>query len=127
MWETAAGPKAPVVEMGPILPINGLYTFRTSSDSRGSLTPFRESQASATKRYGLATGHLHGIVKRGAGLHVANGDNGSPLLDGPLRVGLNLPERAGFASGMRRFEGLEGRANDRALLGQHEPSVARLL
>ena len=89
--------------------------------------PFRESQASALKRHGLASGHLRRFVKRGAGLHIANGDNGSPLLDGPLRVGLNLPERAGFASGMRPFEGLEGRANDRALLGQHEPSAARLL
>ncbi len=87
----------------------------------------RQSQAWVEGRSDLRTGHLRATAPGDPRLHIANGDNGSPLLDGPLRVGLNLPERAGFASGMRPFEGLEGRANDRALLGQHEPSAARLL
>ena len=87
----------------------------------------RQSQAGFEGRSDLRTGRLRATAPGESRLHVANGDNGSPLLDGPLRVGLNLPERAGFASGIRRFEGLEGQANDRALLGQHEPSAARLL
>ena len=87
----------------------------------------RQSQARVEGRSDLRTGYPRATAPGDPRLHIANGDNGSPLLDGPLRVGLNLPERAGFASGMRPFEGLEGRANDRALLGQHEPSVARLL
>ena len=87
----------------------------------------RQSQAWVEGRSDLRTGQLRATAPGDPRLRIANGDNGSPLLDGPLRVGLNLPERAGFASGMRPFEGLEGRANDRALLGQHEPSAARLL
>ena len=78
-------------------------------------------------RSDMRTGHLRETAPGDPRSDIANGDNGSPLLDGPLRVGLNLPERTGFALGMRRFEGLEGRANDRALLGQHEPSAACLL
>ena len=87
----------------------------------------RQSQAGVEGRSDLRTGHPRATAPGESRSDIANGDNGSPLLDGPLRVGLNLPERAGFASGMRPFEGLEGRANDRALLGQHEPSVVRLL
>ena len=87
----------------------------------------RQSQAGLEGRSDLRTGYPRATAPGDSRLHVANGDNGSPLLDGPLRVGLSLLERAGFAPGMRRFEGLEGRANDRALLGQHEPSVVRLL
>ena len=40
--------------------------------------------------------------------------------------GLNLPERVGFASGLCRFEGLEGRAIDRALLGRADLSIAHI-
>ena len=87
----------------------------------------RQSQAGVEGRSDFRTGYPRATAPGDSRLHIANGHNGSPLLDGPLRVGLNLPERAGFASGMRPFEGLEGRANDRALLGQHEPSAARLL
>ena len=87
----------------------------------------RQSQAWIKGRTDLRMGRPRATAPGDPRLDIANGDNGLPLLDGPLRVGLNLPERAGFASGMRPFEGLEGRANDRALLGQHEPSVVRLL